>query len=123
MSGPARSRPPASQLNRCTSTAICCPLNPGHAVALLEDDVVTVRPAVGPSDHDAVRCAGRSAAAAPSLPADPAEGVSHGLILYTGAAEWQQHSPKVEAIRDQFEGIKVQLLTGGPLGLFAAAAD
>jgi type II secretion system protein L len=41
------------------------------------------------------------------------------LILYTGAAEWQQHSPKVEALREQFDGIKVQLLTSGPLSLFA----
>jgi type II secretion system protein L len=42
-----------------------------------------------------------------------------GLILYTGAAEWQQFSPQVEAVRDQFDGIKVQLLTNGPLTLFA----
>jgi general secretion pathway protein L len=94
------------------------PLNPGHAVALLEGDVVTVRPPAG---------------ATISMPADaltealelmrptgePGEGSGRGLILYTGAAEWQEQSPKVEAVRDQFDGIKVQLLTSGPLALLA----
>jgi type II secretion system protein L len=41
-----------------------------------------------------------------------------GLILYTGAAEWQHYSPQVEAVRDRFDGIKVQLLTNGPLPLY-----
>jgi general secretion pathway protein L len=94
------------------------PLNPGHAVALLEDDVVTVRPPAGatiamPTDAltealEMVRPAGEAG-----------EGTGRGLILYTGAAEWQEHSPKVEAVRDQFDGIKVQLLTAGPLALLA----
>jgi hypothetical protein len=38
-----------------------------------------------------------------------------GLVLYTGAAEWQQHAAQVEAVRPNFDGIKVQLLTDGPL--------
>ncbi len=94
------------------------PVNPGHAVALLEDDVVVVRPPVGatismPSDAltealQLVRPGG-----------EVGEGTGRGLILYTGAAEWQQYSPQVEAVRDQFDGIKVQLLTSGPLTLFA----
>jgi type II secretion system protein L len=42
-----------------------------------------------------------------------------GLILYTGAAEWQHFSPQVEAVREQFDGIKVQLLTAGPLTMLA----
>jgi general secretion pathway protein L len=94
------------------------PLNPGHAVALLEDDVVTVRPPVGatitmPSDAlgEALELVKPSAEAG--------EGSGRGLILYTGAAEWQQYSPQVESVRDQFDGIKVQLLTSGPLALFA----
>jgi general secretion pathway protein L len=95
------------------------PLNPGHAVALLEDDVVTVRPPTG---------------ATISMPADAlsealqlvrptgegAEGAAgRGLILYTGAAEWQHFSPQVEAVRESFDGIKVQLLTAGPLTMLA----
>jgi general secretion pathway protein L len=94
------------------------PLNPGHAVALLEDDVVTIRPAVGPTISMPADALAEALLLAKPAP-DAGEGASPGLILYTGAAEWQQHSPKVEAIRDRFEGIKVQLLTGGPLGLFA----
>lgn len=94
------------------------PLNPGHAVALLEDDVVTVRPPVGatismPSD------ALSEALQLVTPTAEAGEGTGRGLILYTGAAEWQQYSPQVEAVRDQFDGIKVQLLTSGPLTLFA----
>jgi general secretion pathway protein L len=94
------------------------PVNPGHAVALLEDDVVTVRPPAGatismPTDalSEALQLVRPSGEAG--------EGTGRGLILYTGAAEWQEHSPKVEAVRDQFDGIKVQLLTSGPLALFA----
>jgi len=96
------------------------PVNPGHAVALLEDDVVVVRPPVGstismPSDA----LAEALQLVKPGTLGDAAEGTGRGLILYTGAAEWQQYSPQVEAVRDQFDGIKVQLLTNGPLTLFA----
>jgi general secretion pathway protein L len=94
------------------------PVNPGHAVALLEDDVVVVRPPVGatismPSDA----LAEALQLVKPGMEAS--EGTGRGLILYTGAAEWQQFSPQVESVRDQFDGIKVQLLTAGPLQLFA----
>jgi general secretion pathway protein L len=97
------------------------PVNPGHAVALLEDDVVVVRPPVGatismPSDAlaEALQLVKPGADGS-----EASEGTGRGLILYTGAAEWQQFSPQVESVRDQFDGIKVQLLTGGPLALFA----
>jgi type II secretion system protein L len=39
-------------------------------------------------------------------------------VLYTGAAEWHQHSAKIEALRERFDGIKIQLLSAGPLALF-----
>lgn len=95
------------------------PANPGHAVALLEDDVITVRPPVGstvsmPADalSEALQLVRPTTEAAEG-------GVGRGLILYTGAAEWQRFSPQVEAVREQFEGIKVQLLTAGPLTMLA----
>jgi len=47
------------------------------------------------------------------------EAPARGLILYTGAAEWQQHSAQVEASRPLFDGVRVQLLTAGPLALLA----
>jgi type II secretion system protein L len=46
-------------------------------------------------------------------------GAGRGLILYTGAPEWHQHSTQVEALRERFDGIKIQLLANGPLALFA----
>jgi hypothetical protein len=95
------------------------PHNPGHAVALLEDDIVTVRAPVGATfsmPADALTEALQLVRPA----AEPSEGTTgRGLILYTGAAEWQEHSPNVESIRDQFDGIKVQLLTSGPLSLLS----
>jgi general secretion pathway protein L len=93
------------------------PKNPGQAVVLLEEDAVFVRPPGGnavtlPADALAQ---GLEIAQSDS---DTASG-ARGLILYTGAAEWQRHSAQVEAVRPAFDGIKIQLLTGGPLALFA----
>lgn len=94
------------------------PRNPGQAVALLEEDAVFVRPPHGtpvtlPADalDQALEIARASA--------DTAASGGSGLVLYTGAAEWQQHAAQVEAMRPNFDGIKVQLLTDGPLALFA----
>lgn len=94
------------------------PENPGQSVALLEEDTIFVRPPGGspvtlPSDAlaEALEIAQSGAASG--------ETGARGLILYTGAAEWQRHSPQVEAARPLFDGIKVQLLTSGPLALFA----
>jgi general secretion pathway protein L len=94
------------------------PINPGHAVALLEDDIVVVRPPVGATISMPAETIGEALQLVrPS--AETGEGSGRGLILYTGAAEWQEHSPQVEAVREQFDGIKVQLLTSGPLTLLA----
>jgi general secretion pathway protein L len=94
------------------------PENPGQAVALLEADAVCVRPPGGtpvtlPADAlaEALEIARGSA--------DSSATGGRGLILYTGAPEWQQHSAQVEAARPYFDGIKVQLLTAGPLALYA----
>jgi general secretion pathway protein L len=93
------------------------PQNPGQAVALLEADTVSVRPPGGtpvtlPADalSEALEIARTGA--------DGSATGGRGLILYTGAAEWHQHSAQVEAARPSFDGIKVQLLTGGPLALY-----
>jgi len=93
------------------------PQNPGQSVALLEEDVVVVRPPSGspvtlPADalHEALEMAQASTADG---------GAGRGLILYTGAPEWHEHSAQVEALRERFDGIKIQLLANGPLALFA----
>ncbi|HEX4267250.1 MAG TPA: type II secretion system protein GspL [Steroidobacteraceae bacterium] len=94
------------------------PQNPGQSVALIEEDAVVVRPPSGnvvtlPADalDEALEIA--LSGIEPGTPG------GRGLILYTGAAEWQRHSSTVEAARERFEGIQIQLLTGGPLTLFA----
>jgi general secretion pathway protein L len=94
------------------------PENPGHAVALLENDVIVVRPPTGATISmpvDAITEALELARPA----GQPGEQSGRGLILYTGASEWQVYSPQVEAVREKFDGIKVQLLTSGPLSLYA----
>ncbi len=93
------------------------PQNPGQAVALMEADAVFVR-APGASPVTLPADALGQALEIAQSGADTASG-ARGLILYTGAAEWQQHAAQVEAVRAHFDGIKVQLLTGGPLALFA----
>ena len=94
------------------------PQNPGQAVALLEEDVVVVRPPSGspvtlPADalQDALEMAQSTS--------PEGGGAGRGLILYTGAPEWHQHSAQVESLRERFDGIKIQLLANGPLALFA----
>ncbi len=93
------------------------PQNPGQSVALLEEDIVVVRPPGGvpvtlPADalHEALEMAQSS---------NPEGGAGRGLVLYTGAPEWHEHSTQVEALRERFDGIKIQLLSAGPLALFA----
>jgi general secretion pathway protein L len=94
------------------------PQNPGQAVALLEEDAVVVRPPSGnvvtlPADALAEALEMALSGIEPGTPG------GRGLILYTGAAEWHRHSALVESARERFEGIQIQLLTGGPLSLFA----
>lgn len=94
------------------------PQNPGQAIALLEEDAVVVRPPSGnvvTLPADALEEALEIALAG----IEPGNPGGRGLILYTGAAEWHRHSAMVEAARERFEGIQIQLLTGGPLALLA----
>ncbi|MBV8146014.1 MAG: hypothetical protein JO184_13505 [Gammaproteobacteria bacterium] len=94
------------------------PQNPGQAVALLEEDTVSVRPPGGTPVTLPADALGEALEIARSG-ADASATGGRGLILYTGAAEWHQHSAQVEAARPHFDGIKVQLLASGPLALFA----
>jgi general secretion pathway protein L len=94
------------------------PQNPGQAVALMEEDVIIVRPPVGSPVTLPVEAL--SEALEIALQGAPEQGSTggRGLILYTGAAEWHQQSQKIEALRERFDGIKIQLLSAGPLALF-----
>jgi general secretion pathway protein L len=106
------------------------PPNPGQAVALLEADTVYVRapgapPVALPADalaealtvaESPPRALSAAAMAAEEGGAAPE---ARGLILYAGTADWQRHSEAVEAARERFASLKVQLLGDGPLALFA----
>ena len=94
------------------------PQNPGQAVALMEEDVVVVRPPTGSPVTLPVEALSEALEIAQQ--GDPEQGATggRGLILYTGAAEWHQHSAQIEALRERFDGIKIQLLSAGPLALF-----
>jgi general secretion pathway protein L len=98
------------------------PENPGQAVALLEDDIVVVRPPSGAPVTLPVEALGEALELAQHATSATSTEIAttgiRGLVLYTGAAEWHQHSAKIEALRERFDGIKIQLLSTGPLALF-----
>jgi len=93
------------------------PHNPGQSVALLEEDIVVVRPPSGSPVTLPADALQEALAMAQSSP--EGGGAGRGLILYTGAPEWHEHSAQVESLRERFDGIKIQLLANGPLALFA----
>jgi general secretion pathway protein L len=104
------------------------PANPGQAVALLEEDTVFVRAPGAPPVSLPIDALSEALSIAASPPRTPAAlaveesgsgGEARGLILYSGTAEWQQHSAQVEEARERFASLKVQLLPDGPLALFA----
>ncbi|HUN25358.1 MAG TPA: type II secretion system protein GspL [Steroidobacteraceae bacterium] len=98
------------------------PANPGQAVALLEQDSAVVRPAGGLPLTLPLSALGEALeliSPAPGEMTAPADRSGSGLVLYTGAAEWHQCSQEVEARRERFDGIKVQLLAEGSLALLA----
>jgi general secretion pathway protein L len=94
------------------------PENPGQAVLVLSGDSVILR-AAGSSPVTLPLAALEEALQL--LRPDPAQGSfgGNGLVIYTGEAEWQLYGATVEAMRADFEGLSVQLLPEGPLGLFA----
>ena len=108
------------------SEAQLLPAMPGQLIALIDGDTVTLRPADGPplvmpalsiTDAFELALAGQSSQVA-GLEPPPV-----GLLLYAGHEEWQAHESTVDALRERFTGVKVQLLSSsGPLGVLAPAA-
>jgi general secretion pathway protein L len=101
------------------------PAMPGQLIALIDNDTITLRPADAPplvmpalSVADAFDMAlGMQTPAVEGLePAMP------GLLLYAGHDEWAARQHEVDALRDRFTGVKVQLLPAGPIGVLAPAA-
>ncbi len=92
------------------------PQNPGQAVLVLSGDNVILRPA-GAAQPVTLPLGALGEALELLRPAAGFGG--NGLLVYAGESEWRQYGPKIEAEREHFEGLSVQLLSEGPLGLFA----
>jgi general secretion pathway protein L len=101
------------------------PAMPGQLIALLDGDSITLRSADGPplvmptlSIADAFEMA-----LSTQIPAVAGlEPAPLGLLLYSGHEEWEAHQLQIDALRDRFTGVKVQLLPDGPLDVLAPAA-
>ena len=107
------------------SEASLLPAMPGQMIALLDGDSLTLRSADGAplvmpalSINDAFEIA----LASQPAPVPGLEAAAPGLLIYAGQDEWQAHEQTVDAWRDRFTGVKVQLLPHGPLSVLAPAA-
>jgi len=107
------------------SAATLLPAMPGQLIGLLEADTLILRTAAAPplvlpalsiTDAFEMALSTQSSAVAGLEPAMP------GLLLYAGHDEWQAHQDAVDAFRDRFTGVKVQLLPSGSLSVLAPAA-
>jgi general secretion pathway protein L len=107
------------------SAATLVPAMPGQLIALLDGDSLTLRTADGPPlvmPALSVSDAFEMVLATQQSPVEGLEPAPLGLLLYTGHDEWQAHQHEVDALRERFTGVKVQLLPDGPLGVLAPAA-
>jgi general secretion pathway protein L len=95
------------------------PENPGQAVLVLSGDSVILRAADKPPVTLPLTALTEALELLRPAPALAAEFGGRGLVVYAGEAEWQQYGATIEAVRSDFEGLSVQLLPDGPLGLFA----
>ena len=107
------------------SAAALLPSMPGQMIALLDGESLVVRigdapplvlPALSVADAFEMALATQQSAVAGLEPAPL------GLLLYAGHDEWQAHQSAVDALRDRFTGVKVQLLPSGPISMLAPAA-
>jgi len=107
------------------SEASLLPSMPGQLIALLDGDSITLRSEQSPplvlpalSITDAIEMA----LAQQLPPIEGLEAAAPGLLLYSGHDEWQAHQHEIDALRERFTGVKVQLLPSGPLSVLAPAA-
>jgi general secretion pathway protein L len=107
------------------SAATLLPAMPGQMIGLLEGDTLTLRtadapplvlPALSIADAFEMALSTQTSAVAGLEPAPL------GLLLYAGHDEWEAHQLKIDAFRDRFTGVKVQLLPRGSLSVLAPAA-
>jgi general secretion pathway protein L len=101
------------------------PAMPGQLIALIDNDTITLRPADAPPlvmPALSVADAFDMALAMQTPAVEGLEPAMPGLLLYAGHDEWAARQHEVDALRDRFTGVKVQLLPAGPIGVLAPAA-
>ncbi len=107
------------------SAATLLPAMPGQMIGLLEGDTLILRtadapplvlPALSVTDAFEMALSMQTSAVAGLEPAPL------GLLLYAGHTEWEAHQLQIDAFRDRFTGMKVQLLPRGSLAVLAPAA-
>lgn len=107
------------------SAATLLPSMPGQMIALLDGDSLMLRVADAPPlvlPALSIADAFEMALAAQQSPVAGLEPAPLGLLLYAGHDEWQAHQPAIDALRERFTGVKVQLLPAGPISVLAPAA-
>ncbi|HEV7606156.1 MAG TPA: type II secretion system protein GspL [Steroidobacteraceae bacterium] len=107
------------------SESTLLPAMPGQMIALLDGDTLTLRTADAPPLVLPALSIGDAFEMALSMQSSAVAGLEPaplGLLLYAGHDEWQAHQSAVEAFRERFTGMKVQLLPSGPLSVLAPAA-
>jgi len=94
------------------------PVFPGQVTAVLVDDQLVLR---SDDARTAVMPADDPLLALEMFLAPATDIASVPLAVYAGQSDWQRHSKKIEALRDRFTSVKVQLGNGGMLALAARA--
>jgi general secretion pathway protein L len=92
------------------------PVFPGQVTVVLVDDQLVLR---SDDARTAVMPADDPLLALEMFLAPATDFASVPLAVYAGQSDWQRHSKKIEALRDRFTSVKVQLSNGGLLALAA----
>jgi len=98
---------------------------PGQLIALLDGESLILRAAEGVPlimPARSIRDAFEMALATQTSQVAGLEPPPLGLLLYVGHEDWQVREPEVEALREHFTGMKVQMLPSGALSVLAPAA-
>jgi type II secretion system protein L len=101
------------------------PAMPGQLIGLLDGDALMLRGAEGPPmvlPALSITDAFEMVLAAQVSQVAGLEPPPLGLLLYSGHDEWQARQQQVDALRERFTSVKVQLLPSGPLNVLAPAA-
>jgi general secretion pathway protein L len=101
------------------------PSMPGQLIALIDGDTVTLRTADAPPLVMSALSIGDALELALATQQSAVEGLEPappGLLVYAGHDDWQAHGDAIDALRERFTGVKVQILPSGPITVLAPAA-